>query len=1043
MGTPVCIDKLFVLKPFDGHNFSNWLFRLELLLEQNKVLRTISDDIPEEEVSRAAFLDQDVKARGIIVQHITDDIMAAVKNQRTAKGMMEILKKTYGMTGLGEQVRIKQELSNLKFRGESSLLSFFTKFETLVNDLKSAGGSMDNKEIITTLLSSMPSQYQSVTRTVDILFHQNPESITLDFLKNQLLSEENRITDSSKNVSNDSSAFVGYRKPRFFNRKPKYSVKDGNDRHPNVQNKTFKFRCYECNEKGHRKVDCPKLKHPKSHMAHDDACFLSSDKEALSTSENVVTFVVDSGSTHHLVDSKTGIFLENVEIVDFDVQVAKHGQTLKATRCGSLRLRLPTGNHVTIENVIECPNITRNLLSVRRIEQKGHTVIFSESSVSIEKPKGNVILNGDICGSLYVVKLGLPFNSQANVVKVNGNDNDMLLHRRMGHSSTFPCKKPCDVCLKGKQTRNSFSSIPDERKPKRILEVVSSDVCGPIETATYDGMRYFVTFLDHYSHFSHVYLLKTKDEMLNYFKDFEASVSARFGCKIDRFRCDNGGEYASKEFQNFCRERGITVEYTVPRNPQQNGCSERLNRTLCECLRCLLIDSKMPRHFWGEALRSAVYLINRRPTSALDGNVTPAEIWYGYKPDLSKIKLFGCVAYCHVDKEVRKKLDDRSSKMVMIGYANNGYRLWDPMREKVIVAKHVKFFENELYFNNQDEEAILQLGSLIYVSFDDPVDSNVERHERITRNPDELQLGQEREEERILQAPDVDIEQQDESQDGLRRSSRERKLPTWLNDYEINHVAAYSVDELLHEGPSTYEEAIEDEGWRDAVKDELECLHKNETWDLVPAPKDQQVIDSRWIFREKSVNGNIVKKARLVARGFLQGEKSCEEIFAPVARMVTIRILLSLFVVYNLFFCQLDVKCAFLNGYLSNPVYMKPPKGVETKEGVVCKLKRSLYGLKEAPKCWYTRLSDFLTSIGFKRSTSDPCLFYTENVFLVIYVDDMIILSKDKNVLSQVKSKLITTFEMRDLTNENVIEFLGISIEISNEGLKLNQTKVF
>jgi hypothetical protein len=100
----------------------------------------------------------------------------------------------------------------------------------------------------------------------------------------------------------------------------------------------------------------------------------------------------------------------------------------------------------------------------------------------------------------------------------------------------------------------------------KILEVVSSDICGPFETETYDGMRYFVTFLDHYSHFSYVYLLKIKDEMLNYFKNFEAYVSARFGCKIDRFCCDNEGEYASKEFQNFCRERGITVKYTVPRN---------------------------------------------------------------------------------------------------------------------------------------------------------------------------------------------------------------------------------------------------------------------------------------------------------------------------------------------------------------------------------------------------------------------------------------------------------------------------------------------
>ena len=155
-----------------------------------------------------------------------------------------------------------------------------------------------------------------------------------------------------------------------------------------------------------------------------------------------------------------------------------------------------------------------------------------------------------------------------------------------------------------------------------------------------------------------------------------------------------GGEYSNKNFNNFCDVQGISVQYTVERNPEQNGLAERYNRTLLNKARYLIFDSKMEKKFWGEAVLTSTYLLNRTETSTLPKGVTPAEIWFGVKPDLSKIRIFGCSAFAHIPKEDRiSKLDPCSKKMYFVGYCPNGYRLWNPFISKVIYARSVIFYE--------------------------------------------------------------------------------------------------------------------------------------------------------------------------------------------------------------------------------------------------------------------------------------------------------------------------------------------------------------
>ena len=216
----------------------------------------------------------------------------------------------------------------------------------------------------------------------------------------------------------------------------------------------------------------------------------------------------------------------------------------------------------------------------------------------------------------------------------------------------------------------------DDKRPatSNPLERIHSDVCGKIDPPTHDGYEYFITFTDDHTHMTTVYLMRKKSETLDHFKTYYAMATSHFNRKIARIRCDNGGEYTSKKFKEFCAQKGIVIEYTTPYTPQLNGVSERLNRTLCERAKAMIAEAKLSRSFWGEALLTANFITNRSPTVAIDRK-TPYEVWFGTKPDVSGFRVFGCKAYALIPPEKRKKLDDTGELCSMVGYALNGYRL--------------------------------------------------------------------------------------------------------------------------------------------------------------------------------------------------------------------------------------------------------------------------------------------------------------------------------------------------------------------------------
>ena len=234
-----------------------------------------------------------------------------------------------------------------------------------------------------------------------------------------------------------------------------------------------------------------------------------------------------------------------------------------------------------------------------------------------------------------------------------------------------------------------------EIKTKEKLEMIHSDVCGPMQTTSFGGSVYLVTFIDDYSRFVKVYCIRTKDQVFQKFREFEALVTNETGLKIKVLRTDGGGEYVSATFKNFLKQKGIRHEISAPYSLQQNGVAERMNRTLLEAARSMIFSAGLSKAYWSEAVTAAAYVHNKVITTST--GVTPYERWYGRKPDVSDLKVFGCMAYALVPDHERRKLDSKTQRLTFIGYGSSfgmkGYRLFHERRRKLIIRRDVTFDE--------------------------------------------------------------------------------------------------------------------------------------------------------------------------------------------------------------------------------------------------------------------------------------------------------------------------------------------------------------
>ena len=620
-----------------------------------------------------------------------------------------------------------------------------------------------------------------------------------------------------------------------------------------------------------------------------------------------------------------------------------------------------------------------------------------------------------------------------------------------------------------------------------------------------------------------LYLLKNKSEVVERFLTFHNMIKTQFSATLQVFRSDNGGEFVNKYLQGYFKEHGILHETTCVDTPQQNGVAERKNRHILEITRASLIGANMKPHWWEEAITTAVYLLNRVPTSVLNFQ-TPSDKLATYMDIPSHLtippRVFGCVAFVNLQKHLRTKLDPCALKCVFVGYHpfQKGYRCYHPTTRKFYVSMDVTFSEHEMFYassilhshlpgesHSVEEVNWLKLfpDNMVVVEIDStgtleklpevavvsgeiiPVESKSKQIMELGQNSDVIDAANEPSLSSSIvpmsNPPQTDISEVSrdsaintnnisESIDSDRyqlppRSNRgvpaERFSPEPIKKpkYPIAHyVSTHRLSEssksfindisTMHI-PTKVSEALLDVKWAAAMKEEMTALQKNKTWELVSLPEGKKLVGCRWVFTIKqNPDGSIDKcKAILLARGFTQTHGvDYNETFAPVAKINTIRVLLSLAANLDWHLQQYDVKNAFLHGDLKEEVYMSLPPGYDaprTSGSVVCRLKKALYGLKQSPRAWFGRFRFTMKKYGYKQSDADHTLFLKKVgdkiTVLIIYVDDMIVTGNDLTEMSKLKDYLSSEFDMKDLGRLKY--FLGIEVNRSKQGIFVSQRK--
>ena len=525
-------------------------------------------------------------------------------------------------------------------------------------------------------------------------------------------------------------------------------------------------------------------------------------------------------------------------------------------------------------------------------------------------------------------------------------------------------------------------------------------------------------------------------------------------------RSDRGGEYygrytedgqAPGPFAKFLQEHGIVAQYTMPGSPDQNGVAERRNRTLLDMVRSMLSSSNLPKFLWAETLKTAVYILNRVPTKVVPK--TPFELWKGWKPSLRHMRVWGCPSEVRIYNPQEKKLDPRTISGYFIGYAerSKGYRFYCPSHStRIVESRNAKFLENDLISGSNQTKNIVSGND-----YSESQPSTSSDRLIIVHNTPQVQIEDEQPIFEVSQTADdilvdqvvqelpITFEQQVEPHtsqeyDGttLRRSIRPKRsaIP---NDY-IVYLQESDYNIGAENDPEFFSQAInckESELWYNAMNEEMNSMKSNGVWDLVELPNGVKAIGCKWVFKTKKDSlGNIERyKARLVAKGFTQKEGiDYTETFSPVSKKDSLRIILALVAHFDLELQQMDVKTAFLNGDLEEEVYMKQPEGFPSSDGeqLVCKLKKSIYGLKQASRQWYLKFHNIISSYGFVENVMDQCIYQkvsgSKICFLVLYVDDILLATNDKSLLHEVKQFLSKNFDMKDMGDASYV--IGIKI---------------
>ncbi|KAK9055823.1 hypothetical protein SSX86_026908 [Deinandra increscens subsp. villosa] len=811
---------------------------------------------------------------------------------------------------------------------------------------------------------------------------------------------------------------------------------------------------------------------------------------------------VDSGASDHMSGVKHSLF--NLKTIPGNSRVTfGNGKSLPVSHKGDTLLH----NNIKLNDILVVPNIHKNLLSVSQLTKTNDVdVLFSHPMFYIQdRLTRKVLAQGKCEDGLYVLtNKNKAFVASTSTPKASFEE----WHARLGHASfdviknlqshgvislTSLLPKPtiCSPCQMAKAHKLPFNN--NDKRALEPLDLVHCDLWGPSPVTSLHNYRYYAAFIDDHSRFCWFYPLKSKTEFYDALVIFLKFVQTQLSRKLKVFQSDGGTEFVNQKVQKLFEENGTFHRISCPYTPQQNGRVERKHRHIVETGLTMLFHAKLNINLWVEAFSSAVFIINRIPSKILEGN-SPFEVLFKYKPDYNMFKPFGCRVYPLLRPYAGHKLAPRSIPCIFLGYStkHKGFKCLDPISQRTYITRHARFDEH--LFPQTSNTPPTTLNSIDITTFIDCPNISYPTDSSPPSSPPEPNTSTKAQTTPCVLCPTQPTSSKAQSAENQTNPNQAQPIdsppttppsssstsvsspsispiptppppPPPLNShpmqtraksgifkpkYKANFVHSSPLHQALFSSsdPKTVTSALKREEWKEAMRTELQALHKNKTWSLVPRPTNRNIVGCKWLFRTKyRSDGSIDRhKARLVAQGFSQVPGvDFSHTFSPVVKAATVRIVLTLAVTNKWHMHQLDVNNAFLHGKLNETIYMEQPHGFvdASKPNHVCKLNKALYGLKQAPRAWFHRLSIFLKSYGFVCSQADPSLFiFNRNsclMYLLVYVDDLILTGNQRHSLDAFINTLHDEFSIKDLGDINY--FLGLEATHSPDGLFLSQTK--
>ncbi|GJV15917.1 retrotransposon protein, putative, ty1-copia subclass [Tanacetum coccineum] len=899
---------LFEKQKLTRNNFLEWYRNLRIVLSTKEKLPFLEQPIPALPVppqgqanppdvitTHQAWVKAQKEIARLMLMTMDPEIQKTLEHLG-AYDMLNELKTLYVQQADQELLQTVREFHACKHKEGQSVSSYVLKMKSYIDNLEHLSHAMTQNLSVSLILVSLRKEYEGFVQNYNM--HRMGKTVNelhamLKLHEKTLPPKEvapalhairaGRIQKNQKKKSHKAAkgnqgkgkAKMGYAPVQAL----PFAPKPKNPPTPKKDNPTKDAICHQCGEVGHWRRNCPiyllelmKMK-KLSQGASTSGIFTIELYYFPST-----YWVYDSGCGTHIFITTQGLRgSRKLKPGALSLYVGD-GHRASVEAIGDFHLCLPSRLVLIVHNCHYAPSITRGIISVSLLAK-----LNLDSAV------------------LWHCRLG----------HINKKRIEKLQHDGLLDSTDIESFEKCVACMSGKMARKPYSHQVE--RAKDLLGLIHTYVCGPFKIMSRQGAYYFVTFIDDFSRYGHVYLFKHKNEVFETFKVFQKEVENQLGKTIKSLRSDRGGEYKSQEFLDHIKDHGIIAHRTPPYTPQHNGVLERRNRTLLDMVRSMMTQTTLPKSFWDYALESTARILNMVPTKKVEK--TLHEVRHGQAPKLSYLKVWGCEELVKRDTLTKSdKLEPRSIKCILIGYPKEtiGYSFYYPPENKIFVAQNAEFLENSM----------------------------------------------------------------------------------------INHEA--SGRDLGK--PANYKAALldpESDKWLNAMNVKMQSMKDNEVWELVDLPPNGKTVGHKWLFKKKTDIDGAVHTYK--------------------AHIRAIRILIAIDAFYDYEIWQMDVKTAFLNGYLNEEVYMEQPKGFVSQKfpNRVCKLKRSIYGLKQASRQWNKRFDDEIKKFGFNQNRDEPCVYVKASgsyvTFLILYVDDILIMGNNIPMLQDVKSYLGRCFAMKDL----------------------------